>query len=246
LAIDGGTESIRACIVDPATGTHLHTPVSAPYDLLHPHPGWATQDPKQWWESLGSACRGAVKKASESKGYDIAADVVSLCVDTTCCSVVFMGVGGEVIGDSIIWMDQRSAPQCRIIMERARGDPALEVNSGGAGPVSAEWFLPKCMWMKSADPDTWKAVVTACEYQDFVNFKLTGDLVGCSSNAAVRWHCDGDKLASGDVGGLPITLWEKCGIPELATKIPKTFVPPGGRISNLTPAAASHLGLTES
>jgi ribulose kinase len=97
-------------------------------------------------------------------------------------------------------------------MRRAGGDPALRLNSGGEGPVSAEWFLPKCMWMKENNPEVWESIKTACEYQDFINLKLTGVLVGCTSNAAVRWHCDGDAMVSGSDSGLPTGLWRKCGI----------------------------------
>ena len=30
----------------------------------------------------------------------------------------------------------------------ASGDPALRINSDGRGPVSAEWMIPKSLWMK--------------------------------------------------------------------------------------------------
>jgi hypothetical protein len=32
----------------------------------------------------------------------------------------------------------------------------LQVNSGGAGPVSAEWMVPKALWLFQEEPDTYK------------------------------------------------------------------------------------------
>ncbi len=46
------------------------------------------------------------------------------------------------------------------------GDPALRVNSAGRGPVSAEWMLPKCLWLnKHERHQTWARAVRVGEYQ---------------------------------------------------------------------------------
>jgi hypothetical protein len=37
----------------------------------------------------------------------------------------------------------------------------LQVNSGGAGPVSAEWMVPKALWLFQEEPDTFKVGHTA-------------------------------------------------------------------------------------
>ena len=42
---------------------------------------------------------------------------------------------------------------------------ALQVNGSGAGPVSAEWMIPKSLWMKREEPKVWQAATTICEYQ---------------------------------------------------------------------------------
>jgi hypothetical protein len=33
-----------------------------------------------------------------------------------------------------------------------------QVNSGGAGPVSAEWMVPKALWLLQEEPDTYKVI----------------------------------------------------------------------------------------
>ncbi|KAG2433666.1 hypothetical protein HXX76_008037 [Chlamydomonas incerta] len=129
----------------------------------------------------------------------------------------------------------RSAAQAKVVAAVA-GDPALVVNQGGAGPVSAEWMLPKSLWLAQCEPGTWARAATICEYQDYLNLRLTGRLCACTNNMAVRWHCDTQR-------GRPLSLMSKLGIPELADKWPREDVAPGALVGGLTAAAAQHLGL---
>ena len=56
LALDVGTQSVRAIVFDPA-GTLIamaRVPIE-PY--VSPRPGWAEQDPELYWQSIGAASR---------------------------------------------------------------------------------------------------------------------------------------------------------------------------------------------
>eukprot|EP00518_Triparma_eleuthera_P011957 CAMPEP_0182471878 /NCGR_PEP_ID=MMETSP1319-20130603/21148_1 /TAXON_ID=172717 /ORGANISM="Bolidomonas pacifica, Strain RCC208" /LENGTH=201 /DNA_ID=CAMNT_0024672479 /DNA_START=253 /DNA_END=855 /DNA_ORIENTATION=- len=172
LSIDGGTESIRACVFDASTGKPVGSPCATPYNTSFPRPGWATQSPTDWYECMKASVSGALMSASAAVQDDAKGHVEAVCVDTTCCSVCFLDEGFRPVEDCMLWMDSRSSEECDEIMERAKGDPALEVNSGGEGPVSAEWMLPKCMWFKKNLPGAWARVRRVCEYQDYVNFRL--------------------------------------------------------------------------
>jgi len=41
----------------------------------------------------------------------------------------------------------------------------VQVNSGGAGPVSAEWMVPKALWLKQNEPEVFAQATHICEYQ---------------------------------------------------------------------------------
>jgi ribulose kinase len=69
-------------------------------------------------------------------------------------------------------MDMRAAEQAKQVL--ATKDVALRVNGGGAGPVSAEWMVPKALWLKQNKPALFAAADKVCEYQDYINLKLTG------------------------------------------------------------------------
>lgn len=136
LAIDGGTESMRAAVFD-LEGSMLGD-CAAPYPTAFPQPNHAEQDPADWWAAAGPACAGALKAAGASKD-----DVIALCADTTCCTVVLASKDGKALRPCLLWMDVRASKEADEVA--ATGDDALCVNSNGAGPVSAEWMIPKSL-----------------------------------------------------------------------------------------------------
>jgi len=245
IGVDGGTESIRACCFDAITGSVVGNSCAIPYQTYHPQPGWAEQDPADWYNNIGQAVRGAV---SSIPGKPEDYEFCSICVDTTCCSVVALDEDMQPLRNCILWMDARSAPQTREIMTECKDDPALRVNCGGEGPLSAEWMTPKALWIRKNEPEVWAKAKTICEYQDFINYKLTGEICASSCNAASRWHWDGeesilDGTSDNPHPGRPLTLYKQLGVPELAEKLPQRCLPMGAQVGTLTQEAATHLGL---
>lgn len=245
IGVDGGTESIRACCFDARSGQVLGDACAVPYHTTHPQPGWAEQNPEDWYQCLGQAVRKAVQSVPTA---DI--NIMAMAVDTTCCSVVALDEDYQPLRPCLLWMDQRSGPQTREIMKRCQGDPALQVNCGGQGPISAEWMTPKALWISENEPEVWAKAKTICEYQDFINHRLTGVMCASSCNAASRWHWDGEECIrkaetdSDLLPGRPHSLYEKLGIPELASKLPRICLPMGATVGSLTKEAANHLGLS--
>lgn len=249
IGVDGGTESIRACCFDAETGCVVGKPCASPYKTYYPNPGWAEQDPKDWYDCMGKSVREAIDSLDQDDN-DPSYEICCICVDTTCCSVVVLDEYNEPLRRCLLWMDARSASQTEQIMEKCRGDPALMVNCGGEGPISAEWMTPKALWISQNEPSIWKNAKTICEYQDFINFKLTGEMCASSCNAATRWHWDGEEClkppnSNDKYPGRPVSLYKKLQIPELAEKLPERCVPMGGLVGRLTIDAAEHLGLPE-
>ncbi|WP_045224045.1 FGGY-family carbohydrate kinase [Methyloterricola oryzae] len=228
IGIDGGTESLRAGVFDLA-GKPLAF-AATPYPTDFPRPGWAEQKPTDWWDALGKSVRRAVAESGVA-----ARDIAGLALDTTCCSVVALDQRGLPLRPALIWMDVRAAEEAGRVL--ATGDPALQVNGGGKGPVSAEWMMPKALWLSRHEPAVFQAAATICEYQDYLNFRLTGRMVASITNAAVRWHYQTRN------GGYACRLAAALGIGELADKWPGEVVPLGDLIGTLTPEAAQHLGL---
>ena len=228
IGIDGGTESLRAGVFDTA-GTPLAFATAA-YETQFPQPGWAEQNPEDWWQAVGRAVRQAVTEAGVT-----ASEVAAICVDTTCCSVVALGADDRPLRPALIWMDVRAAAETELVV--ATGDPALCINAGGAGPVSAEWMIPKALWLAHHEPANFEAAKTICEYQDYRNLRLTGRRAASINNASVRWHHLADR------GGYQPSLLAALGLEALLDKWPSDVLRLGEPVGGLTPDAAEHLGL---
>ena len=66
LAIDNGTQSLKALIFDLEGNLRAKEQVAFdPY--FSEHPGWAEQDPQVFWQTLCRACQGLWAKNEEHK-----------------------------------------------------------------------------------------------------------------------------------------------------------------------------------
>ena len=228
IGIDGGTEGIRAHVFD-LTGRPLASAVQA-YDTTFPHPAWAEQDPEDWWAGLGTCVTGALAKAEITAG-----EIIALCVDTTCCSVVALDDNARPLRPAMIWMDVRAAKEAQSVA--ATGDGTLRINGDGSGAVSAEWMIPKALWIKNHQPEIYQRAAVICEYQDYINWRLTGRCVASLNNVSVRWHHQTGH------GGPPASLLAALGLDDLAAKWPHEILKPGAVIATLSAEAAAHTGL---
>ena len=163
-------------------------------------------------------------------------NIACMCIDTTCCTVVALDGKGAALRPAILWMDMRSAEQASRISKIK--DPALRVNNGGNGPVSAEWMIPKALWIKENEPAIFSQARYICEYQDYINYYLTGRMCASVNNVSIRWHYDVEK-------GWPKTLLKSLDLSELLDKWPRDIVKLGDIVGGLTKEAAGELGLME-
>ncbi len=226
LGIDAGTESVRVGVFD-ANGRQLNF-ASCEYKTYFPRPGWAEQDPKEWWEALKTASREALKKSGISKE-----EVKGIGLDATSCTVVLLDKDGNPLRRAILWMDVRAAEEARFIA--STHDDALKYN--GWGSVSAEWMPCKLLWVKKNEPEIYEKAKTVFEYTDWIVYRLTGRIVGNISSVSIRWYYDNRR------GGWPKSFYKKIGLEDAIEKFPREILPLGERVGGLTEEAAEELGL---
>ncbi|WMS43962.1 FGGY-family carbohydrate kinase [Acuticoccus sp. MNP-M23] len=229
LTADGGTESLRARVYD-LKGTCLASHAVA-YKTDFKPGARAEQNPADWWANFVEASRAAIAEAGVSPS-----DIEAICYATTSCTVVALDENGDALRPALIWMDVRANAEADEVL--ATGDPALALNGDGTGPVSAEWMIPKALWLKKNEPDTFARAHRICEYQDYITHKLTGEWAASLNNLGLRWHYRNDQ------GGFAKSLVEALGMGEILDKWPPRVVAPGEVIGTLTGAAAEALGLS--
>ncbi len=227
LTIDGGTESLRARVYDLAGACLGSVAVAYPTNFMAG--ARAEQDPADWWANFVSAARGAIAEAGIAPS-----GIRAIACATTCCSVVALDENGNALRPALIWMDVRADQEAADVL--ATGDRALVVNGDAQGPVSAEWMIPKALWLKRNEPETFARAHRICEYQDYLTYHLTGQWAASLNNVGLRWHYSTDRP--------PASLVQALGMGEILDKWPPRIVAPGQVIANLTRKAADALGLS--
>lgn len=249
MGVDGGTESIRVSCFDAKTGEVVGSATAIPYPTTYPYPGWAEQNPRDWYEGLCQAVRQTMRTVQQALDNDY--EMAAVCLDTTCCSVVALDETFQPLRPCLLWMDQRSVAQTRQVATFGKGDPALLVNGNKNSPsISAEWLIPKALWLRQNEYEsTWLKSHVICEYQDYLNHRLTGVMTASACNAATRWNWDVQRGCTNDYNkgsytpDLPTSLLRVLGMPDLTQKLPETCLAMGELVGTLTERASKDLGL---
>ena len=225
LGIDVGTQSVRAAVID----LNGHTLAFGVSQLLtnFPQPGWAEQNPSEWWTAIQEAVSKALELAQIS-----GAAIRGIGLDSTACTVVACQSDGKAIIPALLWMDQRSASEAAEI--DATFDDSLKYVSGR---VSPEWMLPKALWIKRHAPEVYAQADRIVECTNWLMHQLTGEWSLSLNHCAVKWN-----YARAE-GGWPLKLMEKVGIADLEGKWPTDMIPLGGGACRLSASAANWLGL---
>ena len=166
LGIDVGTGGTRALIMDlqgqvvaSASAEHQH--------FASPRPGWAEQDPRDWWQACGAAVRKALQ-AGNVRAHDIG------CVGFSgqMHGAVLLDSADEVVRPAIIWCDQRSEAQCRVLEETIGRDALIRLT---CNPPLTNFTVTKFLWVRETEPQAWDRVAHVMLPKDYVRFRLTAE-----------------------------------------------------------------------
>ncbi|HEX7950534.1 MAG TPA: FGGY-family carbohydrate kinase [Candidatus Limnocylindrales bacterium] len=228
LAIDVGTQSVRALVFDVAgvLVASARIPIQ-PY--VSPQPGWAEQDPELYWTTVGDACRRVLGDPAVRRDA-----IAGVTITTQRQTIVVTDEAGNPLRPAIVWLDQRRTGG----VPPVRGALGLAFRALGLRDTLAA-FAADCEanWLRANDPDTWRAIRHYLLLSGFLIHRLTGRFVD-STAAQVgylpfdykrfRWAPDGD--------------WKWQLVPVERNWLP-ALEPPTARLGDLTAAAAEATGL---
>ena len=181
-----------------------------------PKPGWAEQDPRDWWR----ACGLAVRKALQSAGLS-AEDIACVGFSGQMHGAVLLDAEDEVVRSAIIWCDQRSEAQSKTLEELFGLETLIQLT---CNPPLTNFTLTKLLWVRKTEPENWARVAHVMLPKDYVRFRLTGeraiDMADASGTLLLdvthrRWSTEVLGKSGIDVGLLP-ALYES---PQVCGKV---------------------------
>lgn len=167
LGVDAGTTSVKAVLCDAQRGT-IVAEASRPVDLISRRPGWAEEDPEQWW-------RGAVESIRELMGSCRAAagDVAAVGVSGMVPALVVLDGAGRPLRLSIQQNDARTAAEIEWFRGVVDEKEYFRITGGS---VNQQSIPPKLRWLSDNEPGVFGAARWFLGSYDYVNYRLTGNL----------------------------------------------------------------------
>ena len=165
IGIDIGTTSTIGILVD-SEGRVLAL-AEQPTELFCDRPGWAEQDPEQWWRNT-CAVIGALLRESGRAGSEIAAVGVTGMLP----AVVLLDAHDRLLRRSIQQSDGRTAREVGELA--AEVDPRAFVQRTGNG-INQQLVAAKLRWLEKHEPQVFRRVATVFGSYDYVNWRLTGE-----------------------------------------------------------------------
>ena len=228
LGIDIGTTNVKAVLFS-ADGSPVAMGQKG-YPTYYPGPNAAEQDAEDWWESTKFAIQEINHKIA-GKDHQIEA----ICVSSQSPTLLPLDEDGRPLRRGMIWMDRRAEKESAWLLEKFGKEKFLEIF--GTNP-DAFYLMPKLLWLKKYEPETYKKTRKILLTNAYVNYKLTGVMAIDDSQATSvtlaydirkkEWSTDLE-----DATGIPVH--------SLMPDIYSTF----GVIGQVTKAAAKETGLQE-
>jgi sugar (pentulose or hexulose) kinase len=230
LAIDAGTQSIRAIIFD-VQGAILARERTEITPYVSPKPGWAEQDPEYFWQKLAET---TTRLAAAQP--DLMAAVKGMAITAQRATLVNLDHDGRPLRPAMVWPDQRRTHKFRPI----GGVTGLGMKIIGMHEtVSFAQGESELNWLNAEEPAIMERTHKYLFLSGYLLFRLTG-LFRDSSAAQVGYvpfdYKRGAWCRPGD--------WHWKAFPVDRAKLPE-LVAPGEEVGRVTGAAHRETGLPE-
>ncbi len=191
LAFDLGTTGNKATLFD-----FKLNPVSQAYEnypIYYPKPGWAEQEPDDFWNSVKKTT-ATILKESKCDLKDIAA--LSFACQMNC--TIPIDKEGHPLIKCISWLDTRAAVAIR---GKMKGNPKykgmslkkilfFKKHTGGGPGKNGKDPISHIIWLKEFMPEIYEKTYKFLSVKDYIIFKCTNNAVISKDLANTMWLKD--------------------------------------------------------
>ncbi|MEZ5178016.1 MAG: FGGY family carbohydrate kinase [Acidimicrobiales bacterium] len=238
LALDLGTSGLKAGAVglDGVIRDQAYTPISTE-ELPG---GGSVQDAAGWWTTVVSVVRELVDRRVVPVDQ-----LVGVGLTGQWASTVPVDAAGEPSGPVLLWSDHRGAPHAAdVVGGPVAGYAPMAVlrwirATGGAPSPNGADPTGHALYLKRAEPDTYRRTATLLEPVDYLGLRLTGRRAATPASMVASWLTDNRPGAP--LGYLP-ELVRAAG--RDADRLPE-LVPTGSTLGAVRPDVAAELGIPD-
>ncbi len=186
IGIDLGTSSIKAALVE-ADGRILATaqaPEHGEHAISAPHPGWAEQDPREWWRLTQEALNTLRLKAPEAF-----AAAVCTGIAYQMHGLALVDANLEPTRPAIIWCDSRATESGERIAAELPDFPAR------TGSHPGNFTASKIRWVANHEPEALGQAASILLPGDYLASKLGAPVATTPSGLSEMMLWDFDRGA---------------------------------------------------
>jgi len=158
VGLDVGTTGVKAIAVSP--DGEVLARAEEDYPLSTPRPGWAEQDPEDWWHATE---RALAALGVEPAGIGLSGQMHGL---------VALDGSDRILRPAILWNDQRTAAECAEIEERVGLERLISLTGNRA---LTGFTAPKLLWLRNHEPAVYDRIAHVLLPKDYVRLRLTGE-----------------------------------------------------------------------
>ena len=175
VAHDVGTTNNKAVLVNVEGGVHGR--VLKPYDIKYPRPGWAEQDPEDWWSAVTTGTKQLLSETGVSP-----ADILCITFSTQMLGIVPMDEKGVALRQGIIWMDNRAPEEAKWVMNKFLGTSVFAAIAGAE--IGGKDAIPKLIWLKKNEPEIYGRMKCFLDLNGYLKYRCTGNMSMDWNNAS--------------------------------------------------------------
>ena len=167
LAIDNGTQSVRALVFDPRGNL-----IAMQRVYIEPYystaPGLAEQDPEIFWRATCEACQGLWAQGVDKHS------IAAVSLTTQRGTVINVDKNGKPLRPAILWLDQRRTEGLKPV--RGLWGAAFTL-AGASQTVAYLQAEAECNWIRTHQPEVWDQTHKYLFISGYLTYRLVGQFM---------------------------------------------------------------------
>ena len=174
LGIDIGTTGVKTLLINQA-GAIIGRAIKE-YPMQTPKPGWAEQDPTDWWQAVVGSIKEIIKSTRIPSG-----NIIGIGLSGQMHGSVFLDKNNKVLRPCILWCDQRTSKECDYITKKVGAKRLIGLVGN---PALTGFTAGMVLWVRNNEPAIYRKIAHVLLPKDYIRFRLTNEFATEVSDAS--------------------------------------------------------------